>query len=292
MSPFESLLAAAAVLGTVTLFGATLVDILDPSAEAASARAVPPSGIGLTIRTARAEILDAPPTLTGLQPVTATLTDAELQSVIDDWLADNAVAGVAVGIRRADGSSWAGSAGRDVERGGDMTPGRAFAIASVTKTFTAALVMQLVDEGKLTLDDPLSRYVPDFPHGREITIRNLIQHTSGVMSTDGVPPAEALRVAAEVPPIRAGPIRVLHAGSASLAGAVSVALHVRADEYRSTARLSDAMDEELDHCNSTHPVAKPALVQPAYCARRPLRPRRRRRSSIVTSVVCQAHSPC
>lgn len=58
-----------------------------------------------------------------------------------------------------------------------------FRIGSVTKQFTAALVMRLVEQKKLALDDELARYVPDFPlQGRKVTIEQLLQHTSGIKS--------------------------------------------------------------------------------------------------------------
>lgn len=56
-----------------------------------------------------------------------------------------------------------------------------FRVGSVTKTFTAALVMQLVDERRLRLDDSLARYLPGVvPEGSKITIRDLLQHESGL----------------------------------------------------------------------------------------------------------------
>jgi len=52
---------------------------------------------------------------------------------------------------------------------------------SMTKTFTAVAVLQLVERGALSLDDPMDRYLPDSPyHGRGITVRQLLDHTSGV----------------------------------------------------------------------------------------------------------------
>lgn len=60
----------------------------------------------------------------------------------------------------------------------------AFWIGSITKMFTAAVTMQLVEEGMLTLEDPLEMWLPDIskqlPYGDEITIRNLLSHSSGV----------------------------------------------------------------------------------------------------------------
>jgi D-alanyl-D-alanine carboxypeptidase len=55
-----------------------------------------------------------------------------------------------------------------------------FRIASVTKMFTAVSVMQLVEAGKIKLDDQLAAYLPDAPHAREVTIRQLLMHTSGI----------------------------------------------------------------------------------------------------------------
>lgn len=59
--------------------------------------------------------------------------------------------------------------------------------ASAGKTFTAAVVMQLADEGKLSLDDPISRWIEDVPNGRAATIRDLLQHTSGLFSANEDP---------------------------------------------------------------------------------------------------------
>ena len=58
-----------------------------------------------------------------------------------------------------------------------------FRIGSVTKQFTAALVMRLVEQEKLALDHELAKHVPDFPlQGRKVTIEQLLQHTSGIKS--------------------------------------------------------------------------------------------------------------
>ncbi|WP_062544704.1 serine hydrolase domain-containing protein [Rufibacter tibetensis] len=56
-----------------------------------------------------------------------------------------------------------------------------YKIRSVTKQFTAALVMRLVEAGKISLDDSITRFLPDYPtQGHHITIRNLLNHTSGI----------------------------------------------------------------------------------------------------------------
>jgi D-alanyl-D-alanine carboxypeptidase len=57
-------------------------------------------------------------------------------------------------------------------------------IASITKTFTATVILQLVDAGKLHLDDPVSKYQPEVPNGAHITIRELLNMTSGIFNYD------------------------------------------------------------------------------------------------------------
>lgn len=101
---------------------------------------------------------------------------------------------------------------RDREAGAAMTPDTIFRIASMTKPVTSVAVMMLRDEGKLALDDPLSKYLPEFanpqvmtvdgegrhrtvPGRREITIRDLLTHTSGLAYGFGAPPPLAERYA-------------------------------------------------------------------------------------------------
>ena len=56
-----------------------------------------------------------------------------------------------------------------------------YRIGSITKQFTAAGIMREVEQGKIMLDDPITKYLPDVPtHGQRITVRNLLTHTSGV----------------------------------------------------------------------------------------------------------------
>ena len=55
-------------------------------------------------------------------------------------------------------------------------------IGSVTKQFTASAILKLKEKGELSIDDRLSKYVPDFPRGEEVTIHHLLTHTSGIHS--------------------------------------------------------------------------------------------------------------
>ena len=89
--------------------------------------------------------------------------------------------GVEATVLFPDGSSWTGVRGdADVAAERPVEPTTPFAAASVTKTFTAALVLRYVDQGKLRLDDRLARYLPDFPRASAITVRMLLNHTSGI----------------------------------------------------------------------------------------------------------------
>jgi CubicO group peptidase (beta-lactamase class C family) len=67
------------------------------------------------------------------------------------------------------------------------TPSSKFHIASVTKSFTAAAIVILQKQGKLSLTDKLSRYISDFPSGDKITIRELLEHSSGIPSYYSIP---------------------------------------------------------------------------------------------------------
>lgn len=57
-----------------------------------------------------------------------------------------------------------------------------FRIGSITKQFTAACILQLIEQGKLNLDDRLSKFIPGFPKGDSVTIHMLLNHTSGIAS--------------------------------------------------------------------------------------------------------------
>ncbi len=68
------------------------------------------------------------------------------------------------------------------------TPDTRFRLGSITKQFTAALILQLVQEGKIQLDDPMSKYVPDYPKkiADRVTVHHLLTHTSGIPSYTGL----------------------------------------------------------------------------------------------------------
>src|SRR5580658_3292758 len=61
----------------------------------------------------------------------------------------------------------------------EATPQMQYSVGSISKQFTAAAVLMLAQEGKLTLDDPVSKYLPELTRANEVTLRMLLSHTSG-----------------------------------------------------------------------------------------------------------------
>ena len=76
----------------------------------------------------------------------------------------------------------------DLELGVPMQPDNVLRIGSITKQFTAVLVMMMVEEGKLSLDDPLVEHFPDYPAAQAegVTVHHLLTHTSGLKSYTGM----------------------------------------------------------------------------------------------------------
>ena len=72
-----------------------------------------------------------------------------------------------------------------------LDPGMVMRIGSITKQFTAASILMLEEEGLLSVDDPITKFLPDYPtHGYEITVHHLLNHTSGIYSYTDDPELE------------------------------------------------------------------------------------------------------
>ena len=112
----------------------------------------------------------------------ATLTTQaqNLTQEIDDLLGD--VVGGSVLVLDQGEVVFDGSYGvTDLETNTPVTRNTNFRLASVSKQFTATAVLRLVDRGLIDLDDPITRFFPEFPaYGTEITVRHLLQHRSGL----------------------------------------------------------------------------------------------------------------
>ncbi|HTJ50775.1 MAG TPA: serine hydrolase [Cyclobacteriaceae bacterium] len=75
----------------------------------------------------------------------------------------------------------------DIEKKELVKPDTKFRIGSITKQFTAASILKLQEEGRISVTDKLSKFLPDFPRGNEVTIHQLLTHTSGIHSFTGKP---------------------------------------------------------------------------------------------------------
>src|ERR671936_2092572 len=105
----------------------------------------------------------------------------QFQQALDQTVANPNVPGAIVGIWVPGRGTWirtAGLADRATKR--PMQVQDYTRIGSMTKTFIGTLVLQLVGEGKLGLDDPIQRWVPQVPNARHITVRELLNMSSGL----------------------------------------------------------------------------------------------------------------
>ena len=107
---------------------------------------------------------------------------AKVDSVVHEAMASQKIPGVAVAVIRGSQTILAKGYGlANVEHRVPVTTQTIFQSGSVGKQFTSTAVMQLVEAGKIRLDDPIAKYLPDAPATwRDITIRHLLTHTSGI----------------------------------------------------------------------------------------------------------------
>ena len=147
-----------------------------PSAASAATRASPSAATLPSPSDASPSAATAPPTATP-----SAIPADRLQATLDKVRAKLGIPGVSVAIVWDDGRRWLGASGlRDVAARDPMTTDTGFALASISKTFTAAVVLQLVEEGRLRLDQPVAPLLPAFGLDRRITVRMLLDHTSGL----------------------------------------------------------------------------------------------------------------
>jgi D-alanyl-D-alanine carboxypeptidase len=139
--------------------------------------------------------------------------EAALQAILDQWRTDVDAYGATLSLRvpgHDDIHLASGIDDRDPET--PMPTDGTYGIASVTKTFVAALALQLVDEGKLSLDEPVDAWLPELPHADEVTLAMLLGHTAGFGAWDNrdvvlqdltrsYTPEEALALNLQEPPV-------------------------------------------------------------------------------------------
>ena len=143
------------------------------------------------------------------------IDQSALQSLVDTTIKELLVPGAVVLLRTPQGDFTAASGTTQLNTRNPPRADTYFRIASNTKTMTAAVIMQLAQESKLGLDDPVSKYVPGVPNGDKITIAQLLEMRSGLYNYTSDPiisatvdtdpakvwtPAEVLAIAFAHPP--------------------------------------------------------------------------------------------
>lgn len=105
-----------------------------------------------------------------------------IDRIVVEEMREHGLAGVAVAVARGPFIVHAAGYGfADVENSIPVTPETVFRVGSITKQFTAAAILDLVDEGRLSLDDRLTEYLPDYPGpGADVTVSMLLSHTAGI----------------------------------------------------------------------------------------------------------------
>jgi len=119
---------------------------------------------------------------TASKPSLDRATRAALAAALDKALSEVNAPGVIVGVRVGN-QTWTATRGvTDTASPAPVKLNEHTRIGSITKTFTGTLIMQLVDEGKLKLDDTIDRWFPDLPDAKQITVRMLGDMASGINS--------------------------------------------------------------------------------------------------------------
>lgn len=119
---------------------------------------------------------------------------ADISNTLDDIITSNKYRGT-VYVKIGNALEYIGTNGfSDKDRHTKNSTDTCFRIASLTKQFTAVAVMQLVEDGKLSLDDTIDKYFPSYKYGKKITVKNLLTMTSGIkdyINKDGDTDTEA-----------------------------------------------------------------------------------------------------
>ncbi len=143
--------------------------------------------VSATACTKEPTLLATAPTPGPAGPTVDTSWTARLQRALDSAVRSAPVRGASAAVVLADGREWRGTAGLS-EPGTAMDPTMRLGIGSVSKNLTATLLVRLAERGLLSLDDPLSRWLPPLPYvDPAITVRQLLNHTSGVYDVTDAP---------------------------------------------------------------------------------------------------------
>jgi D-alanyl-D-alanine carboxypeptidase len=112
--------------------------------------------------------------------------EARIDALAKQAIAEGVSAGLVVGVGERGSRTFERGYGLgNIEWNAPVTPDTVFRVGSITKQFAAAGVLLLAEQKKLSLDDKLAKYFPDYPRGDEVTLRQLLNHTAGVHSYPG-----------------------------------------------------------------------------------------------------------
>ena len=117
-----------------------------------------------------------------------------MEEVVQSYVRDKTFMGAVLVARGGDVILNKGYGSANLEWDIPNTPATKFRLGSITKQFTAAAILLLAERGKLTLDDPIKKHVPDAPAAWDaITIFHLLTHTSGIPNFTNLPDYKALK---------------------------------------------------------------------------------------------------
>lgn len=173
----------AVAIGTVLVAGACSSTSSDSNTDstAGSEPSVPATTAGTT-----------PPTgedVVAIPPVDQAALQAALDTAVGELLAPGAV----VLVKTPDGTFAATYGTTEYEGGRPVTVDDHFRIGSVTKSWTGTVILQMVQEGKLSLEDPVSKYRSDVPNGENITIEQLLSMRAGLANYSTDPQLNAVQ---------------------------------------------------------------------------------------------------
>jgi CubicO group peptidase (beta-lactamase class C family) len=116
------------------------------------------------------------------EPPTGLLVPVSVDTIVREAMAAGPIVGLSVAAARGGQILFAAGYGlADLENGVPATPATIYHFGSITKPFTAAAVVQLVEAGKIRLDDEITRFLPSYPvQGHRVTVQHLLTHTSGI----------------------------------------------------------------------------------------------------------------
>ncbi|GAB3664612.1 serine hydrolase domain-containing protein [Nocardioides korecus] len=180
------------------------------------------------------------------------------QAVLDRYQAERRLPTLAAGVLDAGRLTWAGAAGEQVD------PDTRFRIGSITKTVTAVLVLQCRDEGLLSLEDPVGRFLPETGYA-DRTLRSLLAHVGGLQSEPAGPwwerspggGVEDLLAGNDGSLAVAGPGEFWHYSNLAYGLLGEVVARLRGESWRSLVqtRVLDPLGMTQTSCTPTAPAA-------------------------------------